>query len=248
MKREDRPGRPWNGWVFELIDMMNINEYYEKLWARRFDIQSEITRGGVNNDFAKGRRLHPAFLFRLEDESIVNKIVEVQTDLGGFDFFDPFPKEYLHITIKVLGFINEPKVYSNDLTRGEVDAIAEHASDAFSSFSRFDITLYGINLVPLVSFIQVKDDGIFGQLNNSVLKIPDVKKREHRDFPNFMPHMTISRFNSREDMSQLAGAIENNRYRDKIFGTTEVRTVELVIVHLDGDYPVFETVERYDLR
>ena len=190
----------------------NIEEYYENIWARRFDIKSVITKGGTDNDFTKGRSLHPAFLFRLYDEELMDSIKEVQDDLSSFEFYDPFPREYLHITIKVLGFINEPKTYADDYTMDEVVQIAENAIDAFSSFKKFDITLYGVNIVPLVSFLQVKDDGAFGQLNNATLGIPNVRKRENRDHPNFMPHVSISRFSSSEDMGPLAGSIEEKGY------------------------------------
>ena len=248
MRKVGLPRRPWRGRGFEVTGkIQDIEEYYESIWAKRSDIESVVTKGGDDNDFAKGRNLHPAFLFRLEDDEIINNIKKVQDDLSSFGFYDPFPKEYLHITVKVLGFINEPKVYSNDYTMDELGMIAKQASDVLSSFTRFDITLYGVNLVPLVSFLQVKDDGAFGQLNNAVLEISNVRKREHRDFPNFMPHISISRFNSLGDMGQLAKYIKERGYRDKVFGTTQVKVIELVMVHMEGEYPAFETVERYDL-
>ena len=223
--------------------MKNTINYYDDLWGQRHDIQPTI----IDKTWSKGRMKHLAFLYRVTDVEIIQNVQNIQNDLSQYSCYDPFPLEYMHITVKVLGFLNNAKEYEDDISDNELDDIMKRAEAAFSCFEKFDITIGGMNLVPQVAFAQVLDNDITEQLNKAVLDIPGVKKREGRDFPDLMPHMTMGQFKSTEDFNELIKAIEMN-YRDHEFGTASIDKIELVLVHLEDEYPLLETIKSYGLK
>lgn len=221
----------------------NISEYYDMLWSQRKKFQSKI----IDKNWSKGRMEHLAFLARIEGNAILQKIKKVQDDLSRNICYKPFPTDYMHITVKVLGFLSEKKEHPDDYTSRELADVMERAKDAFSPFDKFTIEIGPVNIVPQCTFAQIQDYGIFAELNKIVLEIPGVMKRESRDYPNFMPHMSMGHFKSRDDFGELIKAIELN-YRGFEFGTTILERIDLVIVHLEGNHPVLETIKSYPLK
>ena len=60
---------------------------------------------------------------RVKDEKIVNHIQKVQNELTRFECIEIFPEEYLHITVKELGFLVKEKKHPDEITQEELETL-----------------------------------------------------------------------------------------------------------------------------
>ncbi len=175
----------------------------------------------------------------IEDEEIVSKIREVQSEISlssaKIKLVEP---ENLHLTLKFLGEVEESRI----------PVIVEALSEAVSGFKEFKITLEGVGAFPKVSrpnviWIGVGDGReslieLANSVENSLKRIGFPKERRP-----YEPHLTIARVKYRS--SDLPAIIK--RVEGTFIGDVTVREVRLKKSTLTPKGPIYDTLESFPL-
>ena len=211
-------------------------------WRRRNRIRPKSL---ADNDWAKGRDQFLIFLIRVRDEKVIQKIIEIQNKLSTIPCFDPFPKDYFHITVKGCGFLVESEEHEDDILIENLPKIVSRAKEVFQTFHGFNVVLSRLNILPDVVLIEVHDEGKIGELNKELQAIPEIRKMKF-DYPNFLPHTSIGHFRNDREFNGLIRYLE--KLRETKFGELTVGYVELVNVNLSERYPLLKTTHAFRLR
>jgi len=167
------------------------DDKFVEVWRSRRRIRPKIEKNWVDSEWAKGRSQYLTFLIRIRDEKIAKRIVEIQNKLSAVPCVDPFPKEYLHITVKGCGFLAESKIYEDDILIENSQKIISQAKEVLRAFDKFNAFLSKLTLSSDVVFIEVHDGGKSGELNKGLQTILEIKNMRF-DHPNFLPHISQS--------------------------------------------------------
>jgi 2'-5' RNA ligase len=218
---------------------------FANVWRERNRIQPQITSGGVDNDWTKGRNQFLTFLIRIRDEKLVRKIIEIQNKLSTIPCVDPFPRDYLHITVKGCGFLVESKMYEDDILIEDVRAIVSKAKEVLQAFHKFNVLLPKLNIFSEVVLIEVHDEGKIGELNKGLQTIQETREMKF-DYPILLPHVSIAQFQNNQEFTRLISHLEE--LRETEFGEFTVNYIDLVNAHLSGKYPIFTSLQAFRLR
>jgi len=218
---------------------------FSDVWRERNRIQPEITNDWVDNDWAKGRNQYLTFLIRIKDEKLIGKIIESQDKLSTIPCIDPFPKDYLHITVKGCGFLAKSEKHEDDILIKNLQKIVSQAKEILQTFYKFNAVLSKLNIFSEVVLIEVHDEGKIGELNKGLQPIPEIKKTRF-DYPNLLPHISIAQFQNDQELNRLISYLE--KLRETEFGELTVNYIELVNAHLSGRYPTLKTIHAFRLK
>jgi len=222
-----------------------IEDRFADVWRKRNRIQPEITNNCVDNDWAKGRNQFLTFLIKIKDEKVIQKITKVQDKLSTFPCVDPFPKDYLHITVKGCGFLREFEIYEDDILIGNLQKIVSQAEEVLRTFHKFNVLLPRLNIFSNVVLVEVHDGGKIGELNKGLQAILEIKKMKF-DYPILLPHISIAQFQNNQEFARLINCLEE--LRETEFGDLTVNCIELVNAHLSGKYPTLKTIHSLELK
>jgi len=218
---------------------------FADIWRERNKIQPEIMKDWLDNDWAKGRNQYLAFLKKIKDEKLIGKIIKIQDKLSTIPCVDPFPKDYLHITVKGCGFPVESEIYEDDILIENVQKIVSQAKEIFQAFHKFNVLLPKLNIFSEVVLIEVHDEGKIGELNKGLQAITEIKKMKF-DYPILLPHISIAQFQNNQEFTRLISYLEE--LREIEFGELTVNYIDLVNAHLSGRYPTLKTIHTFRLK
>jgi 2'-5' RNA ligase len=222
-----------------------VENRFADVWKERNRIQPEITNDWADNDWAKGRSQFLTFLIRISDEKLIMRINEIQDRLSTIPCFDPFPKDYFHITVKGCGFLAKSEENEDDILIENLQKIVSQTKEVLQTFYKFNAVLSKLNIFSEVVLVEVHDKGKIGELNKELQAIPEIKKMKF-DYPNLLPHISIAHFRNNQEFTRLISYLE--KLRETEFGELTVSYVELVNVHLSGKYPILKTIHAFRLR
>ena len=224
---------------------MNQETRFNEAWERRRN-PPYIIKSWADNDWAKGRTDWLTFLIRVKDTEIINQIQKIQNMLTRFKCIEPFPEEYLHITIKEIGFHVKEKQNPDEVTQKELQSLIQSVQEKVSSFKPFQIDLVNLNNFHSVVCIEGYDGGAINEINGSILGIDGVQKYRY-DSPGFLPHLSIAQYKNTIDFMQLIEYLEGSR-KTRI-GTLMVDSFELVIAELPvrGRFPQLHPLKTFHL-
>lgn len=222
-----------------------VESRFADVWRKRNRIRPEIMNDWVNNDWAKGRNQFLTFLIRINDENLIGEIIEIQDKLSAIPCVDPFPKDYLHITVKSCGFLVESEIYEDDILIGNLQKIVSQAEEILHAFPKFNVLLPKLNIFSEVVIIEVHDRSNIGELNRKLQGIPEIRRMRF-DYPVLLPHISIAQFQNDQGFARLLSDLEE--LRETEFGRFAVNSIELVNAHLSGRYPTLNTVHAFALR
>jgi len=141
------------------------------------------------------------------DESLKNKIVDIQNNIGSkylkIKFVEP---ENLHFTLKFLGEIEEKNI----------EDIYKILQKNLENYKSFEIDLKGLGAFPSFSYIRVLWIGIQDE-SNSLINIADglnidLRKSGFKKEKKLIPHLTIGRVKfvkDKEKISQILKELQN---------------------------------------
>jgi 2'-5' RNA ligase len=218
---------------------------FADVWRERNRIQPEIMNDWVDNDWAKGRNQFLTFLIKIKDEKLIAKMIEIQDKLSTISCVNPFPKDYFHITVKGCGFLVQSEILEDDIPTENLQKIVSQAKEVLHTFHKFNLILSKLNIFSEVVLIEAHDGGRIGELNKGLQAIPEIKKMKF-DYPNFLPHISIARFQNNQEFTRLISYLEE--LRETEFGELTVNYIELVNAHLSGRYLTLKTIHALELR
>jgi len=229
------------------LDYESQTKEFDAIWEQRYQ-SPFILESWTDNDWSKGRTKYLTFLIKINDQSIKKQITVVQEKLAEYRCIDPFPLDYLHLTVKEIGlFLVEEKTAADDeITRAELGLLIDKAGKIIKQYESFEINLERLNNFKAVVCVEGHDGGVIREINKNLGEKLRLKSLIHD--PVFLPHMSITQYKSTEDYQELIQYLEKER--DTSIGTLIVDNVELVTAHLpiSGKYPRIEILEEFPLK
>jgi 2'-5' RNA ligase len=222
-----------------------VEDRFATVWRERNRTQPEIMKDWVDNDWAKGRNQFLTFLIKIKDEKLIEKISEIQDTLSTIPCVDPFPQDYLHITVKGCGFLVKSERYDDDILTENLPKIVSKAEEILQTFHKFNLLLPTLNVFSEVVVVEVHDEGKVGELNKGLQEIAEIKKMKF-DYPIILPHISIAQFKNNREFDRLIRSLEELRATE--FGQITVNHLELVNAQLSGKYPVLERIHSFKLK
>jgi len=228
------------------LDYESQSKEFDAIWEQRYQ-SPFILESWTDNDWSKGRTKYLTFLIKINDQQIKKQVKIVQEKLAEYKCIDPFPLDYLHLTVKETGlFLVEEKTAEDEITQAELKQMIDEARKIIKQYEPFKITLERLNNFKAVVCVEGHDGGVMREINKSLREKLGLKSLIHD--PTFLPHMSITQYKSLEDYQELIQYLEKER--DTSIGTLMVDNVELVIAHLpiSGKYPRIEILEEFPLK
>ena len=222
-----------------------MSNSFTDVWERRKNIQLNVTKYWIDNDWTKGRNQYLTFHVRIRDEQLIENIVEIQSRLSANSCVAPFPKDYLHISVAGLGFLAKSEEYEDNVLIENLQRIVNQAKEVLQTFSKFDVVFSRLNIFPDVVFVEVHDGGKIEKIFRGLQAIPEIRKRKF-DYSSFLPHISIMHFQKQKDFTGLISYLE--KLRDTEFGRMTVDSIELVNAHLLKEYPKLNTIHTFELK
>ncbi|RLI02715.1 hypothetical protein DRO31_03500 [Candidatus Bathyarchaeota archaeon] len=228
------------------LDYESQTREFDAVWEQRYQ-SPFILESWTDNDWSKGRTKYLTFLIKINDQSIKKQVTIVQEKLAEYRCIDPFPLDYLHLTVKEIGlFLVEEKIADDEITRAELGLLIDKAGKIIKQYESFEINLERLNNFKAVVCVEGHDGGVIREINKNLGEKLRLKSLIHD--PVFLPHMSITQYKSTEDYQELIQYLEKER--DTSIGTLIVDNVELVTAHLpiSGKYPRIEILEEFPLK
>ena len=222
-----------------------MNDRFTDVWERRKNIQLNVTKYWIDDDWTKGRSQYLTFHVRIRDEELIENIVEIQSRLSANACAAPFPQDYFHISVSGLGFLAKSEEYEDDILIENLQGIVNQAKEVLQTFSKFDVVFSKLNIFPDVVFVEVHDRNKIEEIHRRLKAIPEIRKRKF-DYPSFLPHISIMHFQKNKDFIRLISYLE--KLRDTEFGKMTVNSIELVKAHLFKKYPKLNTIHTFELK
>jgi 2'-5' RNA ligase len=222
-----------------------MSDRFTDVWERRKNVQLNLTKYWVDNEWTKGRNQYLTFHVRIRDVGLIENIVEIQSRLSASSCVTPFPKDYFHISVAGLGFLAKSEEYEDDILIENLQRIINQAKEVLQQFSKFDVFLSKLNIFPDVVFVEVHDGNKIEEIHRRLQAIPEIRKRKF-DYPSFLPHISIMHFQKKEDFTRLISYLE--KLRDTEFGKMTVNSIELVNAHLFKKHPKLKTIHTFELK
>jgi len=213
-------------------------------WNQRHEMEPVVTDTEGRKSWSDGRERYLTLLVDVCNHTTVEELDTVASSLAEFESIRPVPPEYLHITVKQVGFITENGRKGDEVSPPTVETIASRASEVFSEMEPFTARLPRLNLYPSAVFCEVHDEGQLETLHRQLLNLSEIPEHQH-DGDSYDPHITLSQFQGAEDYEGVLEWLESNR--DVSAGTLQVDTIDLVEVNPKHFFPEFRLVERYSL-
>ncbi len=166
---------------------------YKRLWEMRGQAPI-VTESWVNSNWARGRTDYITFLIRVEAPEIISAAQKVQKGLRAFSCADPYPADYLHLTVKETGcFLVKEKESEDEVTLDQLNQLVEAARTALDGVNGFTVNIQNLNHFRSNIVAEVHDGGDIREMNRRLLGLEGILKMRY-DYPSFLPHMSLCQF------------------------------------------------------
>jgi len=219
---------------------------YQRLWKMRSQVPI-VTENWANSEWARRRKDYITFLIRVETPEIITAAQKIQEELRTFSCADPYPTEYLHLTVKETGcFLVNEKESKDEITREELTKLIKSAREALDGLEGFTVNIQNLNHFKSNIVAEAHDGGEIREMNRKLFGLEGVQKMGY-DYPSFLPHMSLCQFKGTEDHDQLVEYLEANQ--ETALGGFKVEKVSLVkaILPVNDRYPVLVVLDTITL-
>ena len=217
-------------------------ERYEFVWER-FVRERRLEFGGYKDPgWQDGHRFSASLVVSGEAPRFHERLEPLREALRPFPFVSLHPDHFMHITLILLGFLEEGPKKDDEISPERLREVEQRAREALSDFPAFAVELANLNAFPGAAFIEAHDGGMLDELRAALSASCGLKK------PSGPPHLTLAYFQApdgTEAPEELVSAIA--RYRHWPIGEITVDNVEITLLDLRSDYPEPKTLARMAL-
>ncbi len=217
-------------------------EEYERIWER-FVRDRRLEFGGhMDPEWQDGHTLSASLLVPVDAERFQGRLEPLREALRPFPFVSLHPDHFTHITLVLLGFLEEDPKEKGEVSRERLGQIEADAREALENFPAFTVGLANLNAFPGAAFVEAHDGGMLDALRDALALGCGLTK------PKGPPHLTLAYFQAPDGTpvpDALVSSIE--RYRDWPVGEITVEEVEMTVLDLGTDYPKPENLARIPL-
>ena len=229
--------------------MSELSTDFGSAWQRFQDADSlRLLESTLEWEWTRGRTDYFAFLIAVSDEAVREYAARMIAEVAEIPGVDPYPERYWHLTIKGVGFLAEEPSGEDEVSLADVERLAEAVRPAMESQAPFEVTVGPVNAFAEVVFLEARDDGATGCLNEALLESAPDLQRYAVDGEMFLPHVSIARFSSNEGLPELKETLARLRETAEPGLTFTVSEASLIRAHLAREAPEFDLVAVYPLR
>lgn len=217
---------------------------YKRIW-QHFRSAEHVADG--RHDTQEWRIRSPAVYafvgIRIPVESIQPALDEIRRGLSPLPFVREHPDHFLHLTLQELGFVKDKPEGADEIDQNRLDEFVSQLPSALEGAPRFDLRLGGANSFQDAVFLDVHDRGHCGRLHTRIRELSGILS-----VPRFayLPHVTIGHFTAPEPIDALPQLI--GRWRDRRFGTIDVKQIEVMTMDVRLTYPRLASYATYELE
>lgn len=216
---------------------------YAEIWER-FKRERRLEFGGhTDPEWREGHAVSASFVAPVEAPHLRDGLKPLRDALRPFPFVSLHPDHFMHLTLLPLGFLVPKPKAENELSRGQLEELAERAEEALGGFPAFEVDLANLNVFPGAAFVEARDGGMLEKLRDAVCGRCGIEKT-----PGPL-HLTLAYLQSADGVSapdEFVAAVE--RYRDWPVGKFSIERVEITLLNLGSSpYPELETFARIPL-
>jgi 2'-5' RNA ligase len=217
-------------------------EEYERIWER-FVRDRRLEFGGhMDPEWQDGHTLSASLLVPVDAERFQGRLEPLRETLRPLPFVSLHPDHFMHITLVLLGFLEEDPKEKGEVSRERLARIEASAREALENFPAFTVGLANLNAFPGAAFVEAHDGGMLNALRDALALGCGLTK------PKGPPHLTLAYFQAPDGTpvpDALVSSIE--RYRDWPVGEITVEEVEMTVLDLGTDYPKPENLASIPL-
>jgi hypothetical protein len=199
-------------------------------------------------EWERGRTDYVAFLIAVADPEVRKHVAGEVAQVEDIPGVEPYPEGYWHVTVKGVGFLQDEATRPDEVTRADVEKIAEIARPLIEAMPAFDLRLGPASAFAEVVILEAHDGGVVRGMNQCLLAEVPALQRYPVDGDVFLPHVSIARFASDEGLPALKKRLAGMRERAT---TVSFRAEEVMLIqaHLAaGQAPMFELLASYELK
>ncbi len=199
--------------------------------------------------FLRGRAQFLSFQVPIGEMPVAGEIAALQEELADINGLSLIPAEFLHISVRGVGFQVIAHPQQGDVLRQDVGGISERAAKALRGTKPIDVTVGPVNVFPDALILQVQPI----EPLRDALRALEVTR--HADaFPyqaeNYLPHVTIASFLDAKVATMLRERLP--ALRDKPSLSATISRIDLARWWFTGHdlaaWPELDTVRSYRLK
>jgi 2'-5' RNA ligase len=150
--------------------------------------------------------INVSFIVPIDDDEICNYLSDAQRRLAPLMHYAPQPKEKLHITLYLVGYLRAGLAFRYTWTREELHTLAERAAILFKKLPNFTVRVGPINAFPNVAIAEVRDEGQLRLLERAAASLIPESRRMPEPY-TLLPHITLGYWGQRP-VPPIAGTLK----------------------------------------
>jgi len=194
--------------------------------------------------WAGDRDRYLTFSVDISHDSVHDALAPVRSVLADHDCVTVAPPEYYHITVKQVGCIRDPPERESDITPSTATDLQRRAREALADVEPFEVSFPRLNLFDVVVFCEVQAAEPLFEAHRRLCALPDVPPWQH-EREDYVPHVTLSHFESRDGVEELIADLEPLREVD--IPSVPIEAISLQEMHPARLYPSRETIAEFAL-
>ena len=220
-------------------------EGFQQAWRTFLTRETVPIYNPLRTHFSHGRHVDIALAIRLYPEQIPAGVRQIASRLKGLSSVLLFPEDYYHISVKLLGFLNEERRHADDLSEADLKRIRKQTASLLKRATPFSVHLRLLNVLGCYVVLEADDGGYIPRLQAAF-------HEETRDIPEYqlegaewLPHLSLGAFRiSRLPPEEKARLVSLRRLQG---GIVHVDRLDLVRAELRKPFPRLCTLESYPL-
>lgn len=213
-------------------------------WENRYSLSPNVFDPAKLQQWAGDRERYLTFSVDITHHPVHDALEEVRSVLATHDCVTVAPPEYYHITAKQIGCVRDPPGRESDITPSTANDLQRRARETLDEVEPFEVCFPQLNLFDSVVFCEVQADDPLFDVHRRLCNLPGVPQWEH-EREDYVPHMTISHFQSRDGFEELIADLEP--LRDIDIPSMTIESVSLQEMHPAELYPSRETIAEFQL-
>lgn len=212
-------------------------------WESRYSFSPDVLDRQALDQWAGDRDRYLSFSVDVTHPPVHDALEPIRTVLAKHDCTTVAPPEHYHITVKQVGCIREPPERESDITPSTASKLRRMAQETLSEVEPFEIDLPRLNLFDRVVFCEVAECDPLFEIHGRLCDLPDMPQWKY-EREEYVPHMTLAHFRSREGIEELIADLEP--YRDLEIPPIRIASVSLQEMHPAELYPARTTVAEFE--
>lgn len=218
------------------------DEAYRRIWQHLRQVSSVVDG---RHDTAGWRSRNGDFVLccvRIPAGELHPSLDEAREALSQFPFVRLHPDHFLHIPVQELGFLTTNPGRRDEFGQEWLDEFVVQAENPISEFGQFDVTLGGLNSFVDALFLDVHDNGWLHRIQARLIDFVAIPPNTQY---SYLPEATIAHYTESAPMENLVATL--TPWRDQMFGTFHVESIDVVKLQTGEPYPELELVHRFEL-